>query len=81
MGHVKEVIDMPRKEAACCVVCPVALPTWPIESGGMSKATLTDQQSGSQHNPMHCPVNLWKLWPNVLPLPKSMILGMFPWMG
>src|SRR5258706_7796071 len=74
-------IALPRKETACCVVCPVAPPPRQVESGGMSKATPTDQRSGLQHNPTHRLVNLWKLWPNLLLPPKSMVLGAFPWMG
>ena len=77
MGHINEAIGM---RTDFLYACPAAPPTQPIESGGISKATQAIQRSGLQHHTQCHPAILWLLWPNILPLPKSMTIGAFPWM-
>ena len=77
MGRINEAIG---KGTGFLYACPAAPPMQPIESGGISKATQAIQRSGLQHHTQCRPAILRLLWLNILPLPKSMTVGAFPWM-
>ena len=77
MGHINKAIG---KGTSFLYACPAVLPTQPIESRGVLKATQAIQWSGLQHHTQCHPVILQLLWLNILPLPKLMTIGAFLWM-